>query len=186
VVLDNNQVVLSPKVIPPGNERRGASASSGRNSQANELADVVEIEKPSANSTLLRYAKTYLAGIYKISWRDRGEGETSRAADSAENKQHERTLRFAVNPPPSERSNAMTPAARASTPRPAKSGARWRRSYWAYWRWKAFSPYGWGENVECLTRSQRRRIDGSPFNPPPPILVITFRVGDPPSPLAPG
>ncbi|HKD37203.1 MAG TPA: BatA domain-containing protein [Pirellulales bacterium] len=103
VVLDNNQVVLNPKLIPPGNERRGASSQAAADSKASELADVVQIEKPSPNSTLLRYAKTYRSGIYKLSWRDRGDSEANPgSANPAENKQHERTMRFAVNPPPSE------------------------------------------------------------------------------------
>jgi hypothetical protein len=87
VILDNNQVVLSPKLTLPGNGP----------------AETPEIERPSANSTLLRYTKTYRSGIYRLTWRDRGAAETDRgSANPADDKLHERSLRFAVNPPPSE------------------------------------------------------------------------------------
>jgi len=79
--------VLSPKLTPPGNGP----------------AEAPEIEKPSANSTLLRYGKTYRSGIYRLSWRDRGADESNRgSANPVDDKLHERSLRFAVNPPPSE------------------------------------------------------------------------------------
>lgn len=72
VPLDNNQAALDPKMTIPGKTS----------------PDSVEIEKPSPNSSLLRYGKTYHSGIYTLSWRDE--------------RSNPRSLRFAVNPPPSE------------------------------------------------------------------------------------
>ena len=72
VALENNQAALDPQMQTPGKTP----------------PDSVEIEKPSPNSTSLRYGKTFHTGIYTLTWRD----EKSAA----------RALRFAVNPPASE------------------------------------------------------------------------------------
>jgi hypothetical protein len=81
VPLDRNQAALDAKMAMPGK---------------NPL-DTVEIEKPSPDSTMLRYGKTYRSGIYTLSWRDE--------------KSNPRSLRFAVNPPPSE--SDLEPLARS-------------------------------------------------------------------------
>jgi hypothetical protein len=72
VTLDEKQVAISPQMMTP-------DAKTG---------DSVEAEKPTPNSTLLRYGKTYRSGVYTMSWKD----DNSRP----------RSQKFAVNPPASE------------------------------------------------------------------------------------
>jgi len=87
VPLDGNQAALDPKITPPG-KNSPDKAPADKNVADSSPTDIVEIEKPSPNSTLLTYGKTWHTGIYTLSWRDE--------------KSNPRSLRFAVNPPQSE------------------------------------------------------------------------------------
>lgn len=80
VSLDGNQAVLDAKVTPPGKAP----------------AESVEVNKPSPTSTLLRFTKTLHSGVYTLSWRDRPDDQSKAA------KSEPISLRYAVNPPPSE------------------------------------------------------------------------------------
>lgn len=72
VPLEANQAALDPKMATPGKNP----------------PDLVEIQHPTTGAISLRYGKTYHSGIYTLTWRDE--------------KSNPRSLRFAVNPPPSE------------------------------------------------------------------------------------